>query len=114
MIETNAVKELNLVVAVIHEVRIEDRIKGRPPEHAIGLDVVISDIANHCIRFRIHPLFCCDIRLFFIQWNKEARDTANSDTSGSDSSMQPSLPPSWWGFASNYSSESDRFIHMTT
>ena len=101
MIHRNAVKELNLVVAVIHKVRIEDGIKRGPPEHAIGLDVVISDIANHCIRLRIHPLFCCDIRLFFIQWNKEARDTANSDTSGSDSSMQPSLPPSLWGFASN-------------
>ena len=43
MIHANTVEELDLVITVVHEVWIEDRIKRRPPKHAVGLDVKPRD-----------------------------------------------------------------------
>ena len=40
MIHRNAVKELNLVISVIYEVWIEDRVERKPPKYTIGLNVV--------------------------------------------------------------------------
>ena len=69
MIHRNAVKELNLVISVIHEVWIEDRIKRRPSEHSIGLDVGLWSEGSDCIRFRVHPLLLSDECLSLIPYS---------------------------------------------
>ena len=59
----------NHVVAVIHEVWIEDRIKRRPSEHSIGLDVGLWSECSDCIRFRVHPLLLSDECLSLIPYS---------------------------------------------
>ena len=60
MIHRNAVKELNLVISVIHEVWIEDRIKRRPSEYTVGLDVGEWSEGDDTTRFHVHPLLLRD------------------------------------------------------
>ena len=50
----------NHVVAVIHEVWIEDRIKRRPSEYTVGLDVGEWSEGDDTTRFRVHPLLLRD------------------------------------------------------
>ena len=69
MIHRNAVKELNLVIAVIHEVWIEDGIKGRPPEHAIGFEIESRRTCGEVVQFRVHPLLLRDECLPLISCN---------------------------------------------
>ena len=65
----NAVKELNLVISVIHEVWIEDRIKRRPSEYTVGLDVGEWSEGDDTTRFRVHPLLLSDKGLLLIQYS---------------------------------------------
>ena len=60
MIHRNAVKELNLVISVIHKVWIEDRIKRRSSEHTIRLEIESRSTCGDVVRFRIHPLLLRD------------------------------------------------------